>query len=696
MSGSQSDNERAYWALLGNLSIPVVVYDSTSGAQVCFLNDAAIKTYGYDMDELSTFDIAAQRVLPDPAYRETVVANWRVEVEARRTTAQNTPPKEYRIRDRWGRMRDVLIGFALHDHFIIVTAQDITKERATQTAQETERRQHERKAYLATKYMPGGTYSISLPDTKNEARFSFVSAAFCQMMGVRPDVATQGLRAAFAQIHPDDLGHWAAQYDKALAAKSDVQVEGRLLAGDQERQVYADARVRTTEAGETTWDGLVIDVTEWRETEKRLIAVLNDADAYTWRVDLRAGRITFDRARLPCDGSAWNDENVSLASWFEGVHPDDLAQTRLAYEMLSQGTVSKLIHVYRRNLVDGRQIWLRLHVGISAYDDTGLPTALSGVTFDITIEMESKLRAREEQAQLREDLQRAQQRDTVKQVAGGVAHDLNNLIAVISGTVEILENPSLGQEAAKDGLQRIRRSVGMAHDLIAGLGGVTRPDLPRGIHDMRKMVADGLELLGARRMARHGVTLARSEQALPVWANPTEVAQVVLNLTLNACESGLPGQDATVSLATLPLGSPLPNRPPDMGNIPDAGARMALFSVRDTGAGIPSDVRARMFRPNFTTKGTAGTGLGLLIVGNILKANRAALWVESSLGAGSVFPVAWPMDAPLLLPKLQAAPGHGLRAPDEAPAPDMVQGLRVLVVDDLLDVSEVLADMLDG
>jgi len=289
---------------------------------------------------------------------------------------------------------------------------------------------------------------------------------------------------------------------------------------------------------------------------------------------------------------------------------------------------------------------MQVHAGVSARDIDGIPTALSGVSFNITAEMNERSRAQEEQAQLREDLQRAQQRDTVAQVAAGVAHDLNNLIAVVAGTVEMLELQAAGQSGLLDGLGRIRRSVGMARDLITGLGGLIRQELPRDAQDLGKLLRDALDLLGPWRIARHDVRVELSPAGPPVWANPTEVAQVIVNLAINACDSGAPERPATVTFATFPAGTSPPPRAPDAGFPPPAGVPMALFSIDDTGAGITGDVRARMFRPNFTTKGRAGTGLGLLIVSTILQTNRAALWVDSTPSRGTTMTLAWPAAAP--------------------------------------------------
>ena len=395
------------------------------------------------------------------------------------------------------------------------------------------------------------------------------------------------------------------------------------------------------------------------------------------------------------EGHAPGKRFMSTDDWLLTVHPDDRPQVQSTVSALEAGIVERQIMTYRRRVRDGEWIWLQVHAGISARDVDGRPTALSGVSFDISAEMAARAHAQEEQALLREDLQRAQQRDTVAQIAGGVAHDLNNLIAVVVGTIEMLDLQATGQPTLKDGLGRIRRSISMARDLITGLGGLVRRDLPRSTHDLGRLMRGAVELLGQWRIARHAIRIELAEGELPVWANPTEVAQVIVNLSINACESGTAERPARVTLTGLPAGTPPPDRAPDAGLVLDEGAEVSLFTVTDTGTGITDDVRARMFRPNFTTKGKAGSGLGLRIVSTILQANGAALWVDTSLGVGTTMTVAWPVAGPSVPADEGGWITKAVNADGSAP-PGLLKGLRVLVVDDLPDVAEVLADMLEA
>jgi PAS domain S-box-containing protein len=442
------------------------------------------------------------------------------------------------------------------------------------------------------------------------------------------------------------------------------------------------------------WEGILVDITTLKETEARLNEVIQASRAFTWKLDLDSQRLQFDESWAKVHGYSTDRAAISLSDWYKAVHPDDVPAFTAKLEALRNGAVERQTVAYRRRHNDGHWLWFQVHAGISERDTEGRPSRLSGVSFDITAEMVERARAQEEQAQLREDLQRAQQRETVAQIAGGVAHDLNNLIAVVGGTAEVLLYHAAGQANLMEGLGRIRRAVDMARDLVNGLGGLVRKELPRETHDPGKLMRDAVELLGQRRMARHSVRVAIAEDCPDIWGNPTEFAQVIVNLAINACDAGTQEQPATVRLAVLPTDAALPDRRPDAGEPLPKDVPFSLFTVSDTGLGISDDVRARMFRPHFTTKGKAGTGLGLLIVSTILQDNRAALWVESMPGQGTTITVAWPRQAP---GATQAAGQEDTAAPlVSATPPDLLSGLSVMVVDDLADVAEVLADMLEA
>ncbi|WP_281269422.1 hybrid sensor histidine kinase/response regulator [Roseicyclus mahoneyensis] len=185
------------------------------------------------------------------------------------------------------------------------------------------------------------------------------------------------------------------------------------------------------------------------------------------------------------------------------------------------------------------------------------------------------------------------------------------------------------------------------------------------------------------------------EDVLPIWCNPTEILQVIVNLVINACDAGTKDNPATVEIAAMPRETDAPARHPDAGFLMRNNSEFVLFKITDTGTGITEDVRERIFQRNFTTKGSMGTGLGLPIVARILQDNRAALWVDTLPGSGTTMTVAWP-SKPAVAEAARAAKlpqGIDLKVPID---PTLLKGLQALVVDDLPDVALVLASMLEA
>jgi PAS domain S-box-containing protein len=322
-------------------------------------------------------------------------------------------------------------------------------------------------------------------------------------------------------------------------------------------------------------------------------------------------------------------------------------------------------------------------------DGTHVPQEVSLTLQDqgllcITRDISDRVRLEAERARLREDLQLAQRRETIAQLADGIAHDLNNLVAVVSGSASLLQPYCASHPEASAGVARIIRATDTARDLVSGLRRLDRPQLERSTQDLRQLLREGIELLGSGRIRDYEISVTAPAHDCPVWANATELLQVIVNLALNACEAAGSAPNR-VTLQVLDKHQ-IPVTAPDIGKVNPA-LEYTVFAVSDSGTGIPAQTRARLFERHFTTKGASGSGLGLPIVVGILRANDALLWVESTEGAGTRMIVAWPSTASTTADVQHAtelSPG----------APDLT-GANILVVDDIADVADVLSEMLE-
>lgn len=277
-------------------------------------------------------------------------------------------------------------------------------------------------------------------------------------------------------------------------------------------------------------------------------------------------------------------------------------------------------------------------------------------------------RAYEELATAQEQLVQVEKLRAMGEMASGVAHDFNNVLAAILGRVQLLlqriKEPELRrsltviEQAALDGAQTVRRIQEFTR---------VRREQSLTPMDLVEVIRDALEVTQPRwrdEPQSKGFVI-RVETKLsplpPVPGNPGELREVLTNLILNAL-------DAMPNGGTLTLTS-------------RADERGVIIAVQDTGIGITDEVRRRIFDPFFTTKGPKGTGLGLAVVYGIVTRHGGEIQVESREGVGSTFTIRLPYGL------IESPPTHEKESTLAAPA-------RVLVIDDEEAVREALRDIL--
>jgi len=269
---------------------------------------------------------------------------------------------------------------------------------------------------------------------------------------------------------------------------------------------------------------------------------------------------------------------------------------------------------------------------------------------------------------LEDKLQHAQKMEALGQFAGGIAHDLNNLLTPVQGYIDLLEQALEAQPETAEHLRPLQSSVGRAAELVKELLAFgrraeifLRPLDVRAVMDAgRRAIDDAPE--------RQVRTLWRvPDEACWVEGDATQLHRVIQNLYLNAHDAVMESEDpdggfilVEVSAVSRPEGTPLPGRP----------GRFIELSVSDTGAGISPESLGRIWDPFYTSKDT-GHGLGLSVVFGVIKAHGGWVTCESRPGRGSVFRC--------YLPLLTQAPEP---APAPAPAEAEEDSARVLIIDD--------------
>jgi two-component system, NtrC family, sensor kinase len=234
----------------------------------------------------------------------------------------------------------------------------------------------------------------------------------------------------------------------------------------------------------------------------------------------------------------------------------------------------------------------------------------------------------EEKDRLQEQLRHADRLATIGKLAAGVAHELNEPLGSILGFAQLAKkSPGLPSQAVQD-LDRIVSASLHAREVIRKLMLFARQMPPRRSRlDLNRVVKEGLYLFEAR-CARQKIELALSlGTGLPeVYADPTQLTQVLTNLVVNAVQA-MPG-GGKLSVETR------------------ADAEAVILRIEDTGEGMSPEVKKQVFLPFFTTKeADRGTGLGLAVVHGIVTAHQGTIRVDSQVGRGTRFEIRLPLAA---------------------------------------------------
>jgi len=285
-------------------------------------------------------------------------------------------------------------------------------------------------------------------------------------------------------------------------------------------------------------------------------------------------------------------------------------------------------------------------------------------------------------------LQQAQRVEGLGLLAAGVAHDFNNILVGILGSVSLaLLNTT--DESLREHLVRIeesaRRAAELASQMLACSGQGTAE--PENV-DLHGLLVDMNSLF--RAIAREPIAL--SVQAEPgrhlVFAHPTQVRQILLSLVSNAAESLREADGQATGRITIRMHA---HQQVDeqlhvaVASEPLEAGRYVVVEVEDNGPGISEETLSRIFEPFFSTK-FEGRGLGLAAVHGIVRANRGAIAVDSQLGQGATFRVYFP-----------AADTGSVPPPEANPSPGGADDPRVvLIIDDESIVRDVAASMLEA
>jgi PAS domain S-box-containing protein len=255
-----------------------------------------------------------------------------------------------------------------------------------------------------------------------------------------------------------------------------------------------------------------------------------------------------------------------------------------------------------------------------------------GSTFEIFMEDITETRMLELQ------LRQAQKMEAIGRLAGGIAHDFNNLLMVISGYSEFLLERVGPDVRLRGPAQEIANATQRATALTRQLLAFSRKQmLAPKVLDLNEVVAENLKML--TRMIGEDIDLVMVPSPVlgAVRADPGQIDQVIMNLTVNARDAMPQGGKLTIETANVTLDENFART-----HAPLTAGNYVMLAISDTGVGMDSETQSRIFEPFFTTKGAKGTGLGLSTVYGIVKQSGAFIFVDSQPQRGTAFRAYFP------------------------------------------------------
>jgi len=275
-----------------------------------------------------------------------------------------------------------------------------------------------------------------------------------------------------------------------------------------------------------------------------------------------------------------------------------------------------------------------------------------------------------ERINIENQLRQAQKMEAVGQIAAGVAHDFNNILAVIQGHAELQLSADHTDESLLESLQEIAQAANRAASLTRQLLAFSRKQMlrPRPI-DLQDLLGNLGKMLQRILGENIRLTVYCAEHLPPVLADQVNLEQVVINLAVNARDAMPQGGPLTISAEPVTTDAFHREGHPDalVGNF-------VQMSVADQGVGMDQTVRRKIFEPFFTTKAVGkGTGMGLATVYGIVKQHRGWIEVESQPGVGTVFKVFLPVAHEQVLKPVEA---------DTSLLHRMVKPHTILIVED--------------
>ncbi|MGA1841446.1 MAG: PAS domain S-box protein [bacterium] len=327
-----------------------------------------------------------------------------------------------------------------------------------------------------------------------------------------------------------------------------------------------------------------------------------------------------------------NEKDLLGENFLSFIHEEDREATAQAMQKLC--TRPHTCFVIHRALIKSRLIWIEWSLKAIIDKNGNIDTILGGGR-DVT----QRKKTEQEKESIHAQLLQAQKMEAVGTFAGGIAHDFNNLITVIKGHCQLINRKISTDDPIKENLEEVLQAASSASTMTGQFLAFSRKQMFQLVSmDINSLVSDLKKMIG--RLIGEDICLKTIIDECPAFVrvDPTQITQVIMNLSLNARDSMPNGGDLIIKTENVAL-----KKKKKEAISQNQAGKFVCLTVQDTGRGMDKDTLQHIFEPFFTTKGAGeGTGLGLSVVYGIIKQHKGWINVNSEQGKGTTFKIYLP------------------------------------------------------
>ena len=428
---------------------------------------------------------------------------------------------------------------------------------------------------------------------------------------------------AFSVTHPEDSESLIKANQYATEVNESFQWEGRFVFNKKIVWVEISSEPSLLPNGDTLWSGIIKDISERKEMEDEIHSSEQHLKLYReqspmatieWNPDFQV--VDWNKAAEAMFG--YTIDEVKGRNFTDIMLPDraivDVQKVWKDLMAKTGGTLSINENITK----DGRTILCEWH-NTPITDETGKVIGAASLVQDIT-----------ERIQHEEQLNRSMKMDAVGKLTGGIAHDYNNMLGVILGYSELLEENLHDNPLLYNYIQEIHHAAERGSKLTAKLLSFTR----KKSSDEESLIINRLlqyekDMLEKTLTARIKLHYELDDELWPVLLDSSDFEDVIINLSINAMHAIDGNGDLTIKTNNVAL------KEVEAQSRGLVAGEYVQISFTDTGRGMNEYTRLKMFDPFYSTKGEQGTGLGLSQVYGFVERSKGSISVTSQLGKGT-------------------------------------------------------------